>query len=75
MKIYEAAAAVLKESTTPLPADQILAEIKRRDLFQFKAKDEKAILVSAIRRRQAGSKACKGPAMFQKVGTNYALTS
>lgn len=49
MRILDACMKVLEDASGPMTADEIFDEVNRRELFEFGAKDPKAILRSTIR--------------------------
>lgn len=51
MNIAEAAKVVLQDATAPMSAADIYAEIVKRDLFQFGAKDPKSVVAQTLRKR------------------------
>ena len=58
MNIAEAAQAVLKDSTSPMSPADIHAEIVKRDLFTFRAKNPVSVVSSTLRKKSdANSKA------------------
>lgn len=63
-----AAAEAMKSLEGPATVAEVHAEIVRRGLFEFGAKDPIAVVGSAIRRRTVGSKGLKGDAIFVALG-------
>jgi HB1, ASXL, restriction endonuclease HTH domain len=55
MTIVDACIQVLKDARGPLTADQILAEIQKRGIYTFKAKDPSGMVRDALRRRMRAS--------------------
>ena len=71
MNITEAAQAVLKDSTSPMSPADIHAEIAKRDLFTFGAKNPVSIVSSTLRKKSdADPKATK--VIFKKSGKGEA---
>lgn len=65
MQIYKAAQQVLETAGHPMHPSDILMEIERRGLFQFGAKDPKAVLTQTLRKRSVPP-GDTGPAIFIK---------
>lgn len=55
MKMFEAAEKVLAESETPMHAKDIYAEIVKRDLYQFGAKNPVSVLSQSLSERSVGN--------------------
>ena len=63
MRIYEAAESVLRDAGRPMAAKEIHAEIVRRGLFEFGAKDPVSVVTQTLRKKSLGERPT-----FRKVG-------
>jgi hypothetical protein len=68
MTIAEAARQALQSLGKASTILEIHAEITRRGLYDFRAKDPAGVLAAAIRRRMVGSRMLRGPATFKSTG-------
>ena len=75
MKIYEAAAVVLREEGRPMSPNDIYTGIQARNLFEFSAKDAVAVVTKALRTRSNASSKQNINILFERSNDGfYTLT-
>ena len=73
MRMYEAARAVLTEVEKPMHAKDIHAEIVRRGLFKFGAKNPVSVLSQTLRDKSVGGRKAQDPVFVKTAPRTYGL--
>lgn len=66
MTVSDAARVALEKLARPATVDEILQKIQEQGLYEFKAKDPRGVLSSALRSRSAGSPSLRGEPIFRR---------
>ena len=73
MRMYEAAHTVLTDAKKPMHAKAIHAEIVRRELFQFGAKNPVSVLSQTLRDKSVGGGKPQDPVFVRTAPGTYGL--
>ena len=75
MKMFEAAQEVLTESNAPMHAKDIYAEIIKRDLYKFGAKNPVSVLSQSLSERSVGNAKNREELFTRTAPGTYALAT